>query len=155
MQRTDFMVYRIELLCQGADSAGDLGIVSRKSGLKAMKHAAKLRELPVYTHRLQTDTTDTLAFVVRLFVQNVVFGTVKLVSEGFSHACDGISKLVDNGIEKRYGGRETFSAFDCAPIAFDRMCRALAGGYQHAFSHDKTQTHKIFTWLREFLMQVR
>ena len=120
-----------------------------------MKHAAKLRELPVYTHRLQTDTTDTLAFVVRLFVQNVVFGAVKLVSEGFSHACDGISKLVDNGIEKRYGGRETFSAFDCAPIAFDRMCRALAGGYQHAFSHDETQPHEVFTGLCEFLMQIR
>lgn len=155
MQRTDFMVYRIELLCEGADSNGYLGIVKRKPGLKAMKHAAKLRELPVYTHRLQTDTTDTLAFVVRLFVQNVIFGAVKLVSERFSHARNGISELVDNGIEKRYGRREALSALDCPPIAFNRMRGALAGGYQHAFTQDETQSYEIFTGLREFLMQIR
>ena len=33
MQRTDFMVYRIELLCEGADSNGYLGIVKCKPGL--------------------------------------------------------------------------------------------------------------------------
>jgi hypothetical protein len=72
-----------------------------------------------------------------------------------SHARNGISELVDNGIEKRYGGREAFSAFDCPPVAFDRMRRALAGGYQHAFSHDETQPHEVFTGLCEFLMQIR
>ena len=52
MQRANLMVYRIELLCQGADSTGYLRIVNRKPRLKAMKHAAKLGELPVYAHRL-------------------------------------------------------------------------------------------------------
>ena len=35
------------------------------------------------------------------------------------------------------------------------MCWTLAGGYQHAFSHDETQPHEIFTGLCEFLMQIR
>ena len=100
-------------MCQGADSTGYLRIVNRKPWLKAMKHAAKLGELPVHAHRLQADAPDALAFVVRLLVQNVILGVVKFVSERFSHARNGIGELVDNGIEKRYGGREAFSAFDC------------------------------------------
>jgi hypothetical protein len=96
-----------------------------------------------------------LAFVVWLLVQNVIFGAVKFVSERFSHARNGISELVDNGIEKRYGRREALSALDCPPIAFNRMRGALAGGYQHAFSQDETQSYEIFTGLREFLMQIR
>jgi hypothetical protein len=96
-----------------------------------------------------------LAFVVRLLVQNVIFGAIKFVSKRFSHARNSISELVDNGIEKRYCGRKALSAFDRPPIAFDRMCWTLAGGYQHAFSHDETQPHEVFTGLCEFLMQIR
>src|SRR5262249_14396464 len=55
----------IELLCQGADGTGYLRIMNCKPRLKAMKHAAKLGELPVYAHRLQADAPDALAFVVR------------------------------------------------------------------------------------------
>jgi len=155
MQRTDFVVYRIELLCQGADSTGYLGIVNRKPGLKAMKHAAKLRELSVYANRLQPDATDTLALVVWFLMQHVIFGAIKFVSERFGHARNGVSELVDDGIEKRHSGRKALSTFNCPPIAFDRMRRALSCGYQHALSHDETQSHEIFAELREFLMQIR
>jgi hypothetical protein len=96
-----------------------------------------------------------MAFVVRLLVQNVIFGAIKFVSKRFSHARNSISELVDNSIEKRYCGRKALSAFDRPPIAFDRMCWTLAGGYQHAFSHDETQPHGVFTGLCEFLMQIR
>src|SRR5262249_5124487 len=132
VQRSNLMVYRVELLCEDADSTGYLRIVNRQPWFEAMKHAAKLSELPVYAHRLQANASDTLAFVVRLLVQDVIFGAVKFISERFSHARNGISKLVDNGIEKRYGGREAFSAFDGPSVAFDRMRRTLASGYQHA-----------------------
>ena len=96
-----------------------------------------------------------MAFVVRLLVQNVIFGAIKFVSKRFSHVRNSISELIDNGIEKRYCGRKALSAFDRPPIAFDRMCWTLAGGYQHAFSHDETQPHEVFTGLCEFLMQIR
>jgi IMP dehydrogenase len=63
MQRANLMVYRIKLLCQGADSTGYLRVVSRKSRLEAMKHAAELCELSVYTNRQQTNAADALALM--------------------------------------------------------------------------------------------
>src|SRR5262249_7466006 len=143
MQRANLMVYRIELLRQGAYSAGYLRIVNRKPRLEAMKHAAKLGELPVYAHRLQAHAPDALAFVVRLLLQNVILGAVKFVSERFSHARNGISELVDNGIEKRYGGREAFSAFYFPPIGFDRMRPGLAGAVSQSVQHDRTPPPRV------------
>jgi anthranilate/para-aminobenzoate synthase component II len=35
------------------------------------------------------------------------------------------------------------------------MRGALAGGYQHAFTQDETQSYEIFTGLRAPLMQIR
>src|SRR5262245_33896419 len=85
----------------------------------------------------------------------MIFGAVELIADFLSHAANSVGELINYGIEKRYCRGKKFATLDCTPVAFDRIGRSLASGNHHAFGHDKTQSHKIFAWLCELLLQVR
>lgn len=88
------MIDGVELLRKAADGAGGLRIVGSEARFKAVKHTPEL--LPVDAHRLQAHAADSLAFVIRLLVQDVIFGAVEFVSERFRYTRNGVGKLVDH-----------------------------------------------------------
>jgi hypothetical protein len=90
------MIDGVELLRKAADGAGGLRIVGSEARFKAVKHTPELRQLAVDAHRLQAHAADSLAFVIRLLVQDVIFGAVEFVSERFRHTRNGVGKLVDH-----------------------------------------------------------